>query len=95
MVGARDRTWPVRAGHRWAADRHRRRHSFELTLPGNVLAPAAGVTAVGVLPSHRRRGVLAALMRRRPQVHRRAPQWLWVRLLCWTSPRTHQPNLAR
>jgi predicted acetyltransferase len=39
-------------------------YSFELTLPGQVLAPAAGVTAVGVLPSHRRRGVLSALMRR-------------------------------
>ncbi|WP_410671552.1 GNAT family N-acetyltransferase [Amycolatopsis sp. cmx-4-68] len=39
-------------------------YSFELTLPGPVLAPAAGVTAVGVLPSHRRRGVLTAVMRR-------------------------------
>ncbi|HEY2063725.1 MAG TPA: GNAT family N-acetyltransferase [Amycolatopsis sp.] len=38
-------------------------HSFELTLPGNVLAPAAGVTAVGVLPTHRRQGVLSAVMR--------------------------------
>ncbi len=38
-------------------------YSFELTLPGAVLAPAAGVTAVGVLPSHRRRGVLTAMMR--------------------------------
>ncbi|WP_439379120.1 GNAT family N-acetyltransferase [Amycolatopsis lexingtonensis] len=39
-------------------------YSFELTLPGEILAPAAGVTAVGVLPSHRRRGVLSAMMRR-------------------------------
>ncbi|MEV5974050.1 GNAT family N-acetyltransferase [Streptomyces sp. NPDC051921] len=38
-------------------------YSFELTLPGEVLVPAAGVTAVGVLPSHRRRGVLSAMMR--------------------------------
>ncbi|MEU0877373.1 GNAT family N-acetyltransferase [Lentzea sp. NPDC005914] len=38
-------------------------HSFELTLPGDVLAPAAGITAVGVLPTHRRRGVLTAMMR--------------------------------
>ncbi|MFH7333896.1 GNAT family N-acetyltransferase [Streptomyces sp. KHY 26] len=38
-------------------------HSFELTLPGEVLVPAAGVTAVGVLPSHRRQGVLSAMMR--------------------------------
>lgn len=27
---------------------------FELTLPGGVIAPVAGVSAVGVLPSHRR-----------------------------------------
>ncbi|MGW4824699.1 GNAT family N-acetyltransferase [Streptomyces sp. NPDC004227] len=39
-------------------------HSFELTLPGKTLVPAAGVTAVGVLPSHRRQGVLSAMMRR-------------------------------
>lgn len=38
-------------------------YSFELTLPGEILAPAAGVTCVGVVPSHRRRGVLTALMR--------------------------------
>jgi predicted acetyltransferase len=36
---------------------------FELTIPGGEL-PAAGVTAVGVLPSHRRRGALSGLMRR-------------------------------
>lgn len=39
-------------------------YSFELTLPGEVLAPAAGVTAVGVVPSHRRQGLLSAMMRR-------------------------------
>ncbi|GAA2301099.1 GNAT family N-acetyltransferase [Streptomyces kunmingensis] len=39
-------------------------YSFELTLPGRALVPVAGVTGVGVLPSHRRRGVLSALMRR-------------------------------
>ncbi|MGW2571958.1 GNAT family N-acetyltransferase [Streptomyces sp. NPDC001537] len=38
-------------------------YSFELTLPGEVLVPATGVTAVGVLPSHRRQGVLTAMMR--------------------------------
>ncbi|MGW7264540.1 GNAT family N-acetyltransferase [Streptomyces sp. NPDC054842] len=38
-------------------------YSFELTLPGETLVPAAGVTAVGVLPSHRRQGVLSAMMR--------------------------------
>lgn len=38
-------------------------YSFELTLPGEILVPAAGVSAVGVLPSHRRQGVLSAMMR--------------------------------
>lgn len=38
-------------------------YSFELTLPGGTLVPAGGVTAVGVLPSHRRQGVLSAMMR--------------------------------
>ncbi|WP_018350119.1 GNAT family N-acetyltransferase [Longispora albida] len=38
-------------------------YTFELTLPGGILAPAAGVTLVGVLPTHRRQGVLTALMR--------------------------------
>lgn len=38
-------------------------YSFELTLPGESIVPAAGVTAVGVLPSHRRQGVLRAMMR--------------------------------
>ncbi|MFD2474246.1 GNAT family N-acetyltransferase [Amycolatopsis silviterrae] len=37
-------------------------HSFDLTLPGDVVVPAAGITAVGVLPTHRRQGVLRAMM---------------------------------
>lgn len=36
--------------------------SLELTLPGGALLPAGGVTWVGVLPTHRRRGVLTRLM---------------------------------
>jgi predicted acetyltransferase len=35
---------------------------FELTVPGGVV-PSAGVTVVGTFPTHRRRGVLRALMR--------------------------------
>jgi predicted acetyltransferase len=38
--------------------------TFELTLPGLTTTPVAGVTAVGVLPTHRRRGILTAMMRR-------------------------------
>ncbi len=37
-------------------------YTFELTVPGAVL-PAAGVTMVGVLPTHRRRGILTQMMR--------------------------------
>ena len=36
--------------------------SFELTVPG-ASAPAAGVTIVGVHPTHRRRGILRRMMR--------------------------------
>lgn len=38
--------------------------SFSMTVPGGAEVPVAGVSAVGVLPTHRRRGVLRALMRR-------------------------------
>lgn len=41
-------------------------YSYDLSVPGASL-PAAGVTWVGVLPTHRRRGVLRALMTR--QLH--------------------------
>jgi predicted acetyltransferase len=37
---------------------------FETTVPGGRALPTAGVMAVGVLPTHRRRGVLTKLMRR-------------------------------
>ncbi|MDQ4065837.1 MAG: GNAT family N-acetyltransferase [Actinomycetota bacterium] len=37
-------------------------HSFTMTVPGGEL-PAAGLTIVGVIPTHRRRGVGRALMR--------------------------------
>jgi GNAT superfamily N-acetyltransferase len=40
------------------------RAQYELTVPGLALVPAAGVTAVGVLPTHRRRGLLSRMMRR-------------------------------
>ncbi|MFJ7268079.1 GNAT family N-acetyltransferase [Streptomyces sp. NPDC099050] len=38
--------------------------SFRLSVPGGALVPAAGVTMVGVSPTHRRQGVLSSLMRR-------------------------------
>src|SRR5262245_1239335 len=39
-----------------------RAYSFELTLPGGAMVPAAAVSWVGVLPTHRRKGVLTQLM---------------------------------
>jgi predicted N-acetyltransferase YhbS len=46
-------------------------YDFELTIPGGALA-APGVTWVGVLPTHRRRGILRELMRRQlNDVHER------------------------
>ena len=36
--------------------------SFELTVPGHALVPTAGVTMVGVHPTHRRRGLLVRMM---------------------------------
>jgi predicted acetyltransferase len=39
-------------------------YSFQLSVPGRELLPAAGVTFVAVLPTYRRRGVLSSLMRR-------------------------------
>ena len=38
--------------------------SFELTMPGRTTARAAGVSYVGVQPTHRRLGLLRAMMRR-------------------------------
>ena len=54
--------------------------SFELTVPGGRV-PAAGVTVVGVLPTHRRRGVLRGLMRAQlDDVHARGEPvaYLWA-----------------
>jgi predicted acetyltransferase len=37
--------------------------SFHMTVPGGHTVPTAGITHVGVMPTHRRRGVNTALMR--------------------------------
>jgi predicted acetyltransferase len=39
-------------------------YSFQLSVPGHQALPAAGITWVSVLPSHRRRGVLTSMMHR-------------------------------
>jgi predicted acetyltransferase len=53
-LAAFDGGTPVGAAGAW---------SLRFCLPG-AMAPVAGVTLVGVLPSHRRRGILSSLMRR-------------------------------
>jgi predicted acetyltransferase len=39
-------------------------YSFEMTMPGLAIMPVAGVSRIGVMPTHRRRGLLSAMMRR-------------------------------
>jgi len=54
--------------------------SFTLTVPGGRV-PAAGVTTVGVLPTHRRRGILRQMMRAQlDDVHERGEPvaYLWA-----------------
>ena len=41
-----------------------RNYSLQLTLPGGAVIPAAGVSDVSVLPTHRRRGLLRSMMDR-------------------------------
>jgi predicted acetyltransferase len=55
-------------------------YAFDLTVPGGLL-PTAGIVAVGVLPTHRRRGILTALMRAQlDAIHRRGEPlaYLWA-----------------
>ena len=48
---------------------------FDSTVPGGAQVPTAGVMAVGVLPTHRRRGALSALMRKQlADAHERGEQ---------------------
>ncbi|WP_159943439.1 MULTISPECIES: GNAT family N-acetyltransferase [unclassified Nocardiopsis] len=54
--------------------------AFEMALPGGP-RPVAGVTGVGVWPTHRRRGVLSAMMRRQlADTHARGQRYaaLWA-----------------
>src|SRR6476659_9462770 len=37
-------------------------YSLQLTVPGGGSVGAAGITAIGVMPSHRRRGILRQVM---------------------------------
>ena len=53
---------------------------YSMSVPGGAI-PTAGVTIVGVLPTHRRRGVLTALMRDQLEACRtrgEAAAYLWA-----------------
>jgi predicted acetyltransferase len=55
-------------------------YTFEMTVPGGTV-PAAGITVVGVLPTHRRHGILRAMMRAQlDDIHRRGEPvaYLWA-----------------
>ena len=55
--------------------------SYEMSVPGGASVPAAGVTVVGVLPTHRRRGVLSAMMKAQLEDSRQrgdAVAYLWA-----------------
>jgi predicted acetyltransferase len=41
-----------------------RNYGLELTVPGGTVVPAAGVSWIAVLPTHRRRGILRSMMQR-------------------------------
>lgn len=50
--------------------------AFDMTVPYAAAVPCAGVTGVGVRPTHRRRGILSSLMRRQLDlVHDRGDAW--------------------
>ena len=57
-----DRAWVAEDGDRVVGSAGNL--SLQLTVPGPATVPAAGVTVVGVLPTHRRQGILTALMTR-------------------------------
>lgn len=57
-----DRLWVAEDGDRVVGSAGNL--SLQLTVPGPATVPTAGVTVVGVLPTHRRRGILTALMGR-------------------------------
>lgn len=64
--------------------------TFEMTVPGGTV-PAAGVTVVGVVPTHRRRGILTAMMRAQlDDVHRRGEPIAYL----WASEETIYPRFG-
>ena len=66
----------------------RRAFAFDLTVPGGQVK-AAGLTIVGVLPTHRRRGYLRGMMRSLTRCGTRARR---VRSRCCGRPRTRSTD---
>lgn len=60
-VNETDRSYGAIDGDQWVAGAGA--FSHELTLPGGAIAKAAGITMVGVAPTHRRRGILTEMLR--------------------------------
>jgi predicted acetyltransferase len=52
--------------------------SFQLTVPGGSQLPAAGVAAITVAPTHRRRGLLTQMMRRQLEDIHEGPEALAI-----------------
>jgi predicted acetyltransferase len=65
-------------------------HTFEVSVPGGSI-PTAGVTVVGVQPTHRRRGVLTALMREQLEDCRARGE---VAAYLWASESTIYPRFG-
>lgn len=59
--------------------------TFSTTVPGGADIPSAGITVVGVQPTHRRRGILSAMMRAQLDDVRRRGEAL---ALLWASEAT-------
>ncbi|WP_326697488.1 GNAT family N-acetyltransferase [Streptomyces sp. NBC_01754] len=57
-----DRSLGHRDGGEWVGTAAA--HAFRVAVPGGAVVPAAGVTAVSVAATHRRQGLLTAMMRR-------------------------------
>jgi predicted acetyltransferase len=64
---------------------------FDLSVPGGGTVKSAGVTVVAVLPTHRRRGVLTAMMRAQlDDVYARGESVAWL----WASEATIYPRFG-
>jgi predicted acetyltransferase len=65
--------------------------TFEMSVPGGASVPAAGVTVVGVLPTHRRRGVLTSMMKAQLEHSRERGD---VLAYLWASEATIYPRFG-